>query len=521
MLVIHRTLAKPRDERGSTIVTVLVVMLTLTVLALSLGSLVIGTTQAAVNARGSIQAKAAADAGISAAVAAARRTGNPCSVSLDATGPPAYEVTAICASNRVTFTSTGTGADGGVNTVKAVYEYTSDPGTGEDMVFYGDTTFTHEVLTYPLDTDLLSIVIPTGNFICQSVVPANIMLSGTFRSQGGCDVAGSVIAGGAVEMTNTPDIVRGTLTASSTSPSRVDGKVLGNLFVGGPLNFAWSGFTYPGTVQAGGAVNLTNVSIAGGLTMPYGSKLEKDGWITIPPTATTDARIAGGIARPTTVTPPPAPTFDAWFDYTFAQSDWPGYQLRTLSKTGTGANTCGYFNNSPGTGWKELAKLTTPTIIDARACGTLSSQNGSKPDVKLRADLVFLAKSFDLGSMKIDAASGAEPKVWWIVEDTQANGSPTCSGGAGNIVVNGTVMGPGMKTMAYTPCVVEVRGGASGIEDEWTGSFYGGSFSYGGGLRFFGSPIALPGMSSGGGGGEGASGSIGNLISKRDTVPSP
>lgn len=503
-----------RDESGATLVVVLVIMLVLSIAALTLAAVVTNTTAGLVGSRDTVQSRAAADAGLATAVADARRTGSACGVNLTSTTAPKYTVTSVCSSDRVTFTATGWGASGGSTRTEAVYENgIPDPGAGADMVFFGNTTFSNQVLTYPLDEDLLSIVIPTGDFTCMATVPANIVVGGDFTSKGGCDVEGTVVAGGEADMANSSDTVRGGLSAAATTTAKINGRVHGSLTTGGGINFSGAGsYTYPGNVQAGGSVNMGSVSIAGSLTMPTSGELKLDGWIVVPPAQTTHSRITGGIVRPATVTAPPEPTFEEWFDYALTPGDWPGYTTKTLINSGAGAGTCRYYNEHPATGWAALAALTSPTIIDARACSNLSANSGTNPVVSVQTDIVFLANSYDLTYLTFNPAAGKAPHVWWVVEDTNDNGTPSCSGGAGDIKINHTVMSPGITSMAYTPCEVNVRGNS-----KWTGSFYGGSFNYGGGMTFFGDPITLPRQPSspveeGGGGASG----LGALLSQRD-----
>jgi hypothetical protein len=157
-------------------------------------------------------------------------------------------------------------------------------------------------------------------------------------------------------------------------------------------------------------------------------------------------------------------------------------------------------------------------IIDARACSTLSSNNGSKPTLGIKTNVVLLAKKFDLSGLTVKAGSGVagKPKFWVMTEDPiPADNAPTCGSGYGELLINGTVTDLTVKAMAYSPCLIRVAGGAYGLQDKWNGSFYGGGWSYGGGLTFTADPIGVPGMgvdesgSAGGGG-------LGALISTRD-----
>lgn len=472
-----------RDDSGATLVVILIVMLVLTIGGLALAAVVVNTTSFLVNSRSVTQSRAAADAGLAAAVAAARGSGDVCSTTVpSSTTAPVYSVAVSCGGGQVTFTSTGRGADGATTVTQATYSYTQTtaPGSGADMVFFSGTTFTAQVLTNSLNDGLLSIVIPSGGFTCMAPVPANIVVAGNFTTQGNCDVKGSVITGGVVDMTNGPDTVEGDVTSSGTGSSTVQGTIGGDYKAGGAIAFGWNSKTIGGQVVAGGNVSLGNDTIATSLTVPASKTITVQSGV-----------VKGGTVRPTTVTTPTTPTFDSWFDYNYRASDWPGYTIQTLSTSGSGQWTCNGFNAWPASSWSGLASLTGPTVIDARACPSLSANSGTNPSVLIGKNIVFVANSYDLTNLTFNAATGTTPSVWWIVPDTTADHSPTCSGGAGNVTINGTVMGPGLTTMAYTPCVVDVH-----QNSQWTGAFYGGSFNYGGGLTFYGAPITVPGMAS-------------------------
>lgn len=516
-------------DEGATLVVVVIVMLVLFVGAVAVAALVTNTLATQVTTRGTAQSRAAADAGISAAVAGG--VPNPCPTTSPMPSPSAtpvapgagtdarYTVTAVCTGSQVTFTSVGR-AGNGTTTTQAVYGYApqSVPGTGADMIFFANTTFTDEVVSHAgVNGTLLSIVIPGGDFTCQTTVPANVIMSGDFVTGGRCDVQGDVYANGRYNSQQTDTIVEGNATAASTvtgsgKKAHVGaGLVKKNLTVGGDLNLGQG--TVNGNVLTGGKVTASGT--VGGTTTQYGTK-------------------------------PAALDFSAlgfsWFDYAYQSSDWVanwGVPASTfehaVTPTGTGNYSCNAFNTSPGGGWTNLSTLSAsgPVAIDARKCTSgLSSNMGTNPVITLSNDLVLTAGAFDLTTLTINAAPGKNPRVWIIVDDAKTpgstyctskcakNGTPDIPSVGGGIKINGTVIGPNVTAMAYTPGVVDVRGGAGGIHDQWRGAFYGGSFNYGGGLDFWGGSIALPGQTAGGstGGSGGASGTntLGALISRRD-----
>jgi hypothetical protein len=138
------------------------------------------------------------------------------------------------------------------------------------------------------------------------------------------------------------------------------------------------------------------------------------------------------------------------------------------------------------------------------------------PNVAIKTDILFIAKKYDLNSLTMTAAAGATPRLWWTVEDPNPNGAPTCTGGAGDIIIEKTSIAAPIISMGYTPCTVNVTGSTN--SSQWTGSFYGGGFNYGGGLTFTGDrSIGLPGMVADEENPAESSGSLlGGLVSQRD-----
>ncbi len=521
------------SDEGSTLIVVLVVMLVLTTGALALAAIVTNTTVTLVSSRSTVQSRAAADAGLATAVSTARKTGTFCGMNVGDTLPAGslnttYTVTSTCDTTAKTVTFVATGQAGsGITKTQVVYNYTSgSTGHGADMVFYGDTTFTKEVVTSS-NNGLLSIVIPTGSFTCQVHVPANIIASGDIKTNGSCTIDGDVRAGGLVTMTNTTDVIKGNATGSSTSTSSLQGQILGNIAVGGPLNFGWNGFTYPGNVTAGGSINLASASIGGVATLPKANQISYDGYVNVSSPTASSARVTGGINWLTSVSPPATPTFDPWFDYSYQLSDWRPFNGTTFNEiklvnSGNGQWTCNRFmQNNPNTGnaagWTELGTLTTPTVVDTRACGAFSANNGSNPNVALQTDIAFVANSYDLTNVKFTSKNATASRVWFITNDGAPTGAglhvPNCTNGAGNITINGTDMS-GVVAMVYTPCTIAVQG-----HSLWTGAFYGGAFSYGGGMTFTSGAIALPGMPGSAtmpGAGASTTSALGTIVSQRD-----
>jgi type II secretory pathway pseudopilin PulG len=521
-------------ERGSALLSVLVVLLVLGILAGTLAVVVTNTTAGLGSTRDTIQSRAAADAGIASAVAAVRATtGDPCALAPPSGTDPDFTVTATCdaSAQTITFTSVGRGDDGGETRVQAAYSYTSataeDVGGSAHMTFFGSATFTYE--TQALSEGLLNIAIPSGNFTCQATVHANIVLSGNFSGNGSCDVLGSVVAGGTITTCCTGDRIRGDAIAAGTATSGFRGTVDGDFIAAGPVTIdgGASGVRVGGDLQAGGNVRLLQASVGGKLTLPSANSVCVGPACATTVSGNTHAQVGEAIHRGSP-TPPAAPVFESWFDYVvpargssayamWAAEEWPGYTTWALSTT-----ECSAFNTGNALAWNTLGNLTVPTIIDARGCpsngdgpaGFLTSNPGGMKSSALKTSLVFLATGVKLTNLTLSAAPGASPKVRFIVPDGTDNDrpdtSPNCYWG-NHVTINHVDFS--VPTMAYTPGCINVSGGG-----EWRGALYGGAFNYGGALEFWGESIALPGMSNTvpGVGSETTIYTLGSLISQRD-----
>lgn len=513
MLVnIAERLQKSRDE-GSALVSVLIIMLVLTIGGLTLATIVTNTSGVLVDTRSQSQSRAAADAGLAEVVAELKRGEALCGTSdtdieVDGSGSPLYDYEVVCGSGFATV-RVNAEQDGARTSVQAVYAKAEAASSGGDMVFFGsgNVTFTSEVKT-SADGRLLNIVVPQASFTCQALIPGNITASGDIKANGGCTIKGSATsAAGVIDMCCGSDTIEGNVQTSGTGSSTVRGTLKGSLHTNGRVEFGWEGKQVAGSVIANGDVQLGNVLINGSLTLPTSKTYTQQ-----------SGTVVGGTIRPATVAGPAAPALPGWFEYKFKTSDWPGYQILTLKASGSGNDTCNGFNSHPAAAWPALQSYTSPLIVDARACSTLSSNSGTKPTLSIKTNIVLLAKKFDLSGLTIKAASGVagKPKVWFMTEDvTPGDNAPTCGSGYGDLGINGTIADLTVKAMAYTPCKINIAGKAYGIEDKWNGSFYGGGWNYGGGLTFTADPIGVPGMGIDESGSSG-SGGIGALISSRD-----
>ncbi len=486
------------DEQGSSLIAVLIVMLVLGVVGLTVAAIVVNTQGLVVDSRARTEARATADAGLAAVSASLKRGEIACPlapakltlpnvpVSPEA-GSPTYDSAVSCTTTEAKV-RVNAEVRGARTSVQADYAFASSTSQGGDMVFFGTSEITlNSNVTVTDPGRRVNIVIPQATaFNCNATIPGNVTVKGNINTQSGCNVSGDVAAGGVLNMCCGSDTFKGDLTLRGSGTSIIRGTINGSVLANGKLEFGWDNKVIGGSVRTTGDVQLGSVRIQGTLTFPIGRTY-----------TTNSGTVVGEVIRPTTVETVPPLSLPTWFEYKYKLSDWPGYNVVTLAGSGSGAGTCSYFNASPGTGWTTwLGNLATDTIVDARACTTLTSENGSLPVVKLKHNLVILANSFDLGSATFRAAATAsgKPAIYFITEDrTPSDSNPTCGSGQGQLKINGTVVEATVKAIGYTPCTVDV--GSKGI-DQWTGTLYGGTWTPGGKFTFTADPIGLPGMGS-------------------------
>lgn len=545
-----------RDERGATLVIVTVIMLVLTLAATGVAVVVMNTTSLVTNNRSTVESRAAADAGISAAVAEAHRGIDFCDPDYNPTSSnPDYSVTVECGSGEVIFTSIGEGKNGASTTSRAVYSLESSGGGPSSEVNFHVTGQYNNVTINPdpnRNGTAQYFSSGSGTYTCNgATIPGDLFVKGNFAISGACNITGSLWVGGNANfngstLTVGKDLtVVGNVVASSSSGVTVSGvthvggnmnfnggtpatfkgsvyvrgtgtsyfngsmgeqnKPLVEVFVAGEIQFIWTGDSRVIYANVAGKHNVTvyGRTIAGSVTLPSARTYNQN-----------NATVQGGIIRNNSVTlppMPPTPTFPSWPDYTYSASHWPGYTVRNLSALGM----CSSFGWRSASGFSDLEAATSPVILDARGCGSsfgLTPWNVNDP-VTLRTDVVILANGFNLGGLGLKAAAGKSPKVWIVTEATSHNGDPVCtSAKSAGITVNGVNVQSPVTVMLYTPCKIESSGGGT-----IRGTVYSGSFNSGGSLTLNGAQISLPTWSGSGSSGSGSNGgTLGGFISQRD-----
>lgn len=566
MLAVNDSRTSQRDA-GSALVTVLIVMSVLTIGGLALASIVVNTSGMVVASRSTAQSRAAADAGLSEALAAAVRDGKVCDdipieahpIGGDLGDGSSYTVVRDCASTpgRAIYTATGRGPGGAVTTTEAVYNYTPVPVRVNEPAL---------VTRAPLNLSALKItavdpsepasvwVIPdagvSGDFTCNSggAIAGSVYLpAGTVFGAGGCAVTGDVFAEKDVTI-GSGTTIHGDLVSLSgkvniSGGSIIDGGVYAKgdiTFSGGPIirgDVASStgsvtlsgGMTIDGSIHA--KLNMTGTSVSprfvksifagGNVNLTGGKPTARDeirygGTFTFPNGTASEWAVTSVTKNPVqpVVTVPSLPNTPEWQGVT--QADLDALVASGTFKKVTWSGACAY-------GWypehemiAKIKAMSQPTIIDARACSRLDLHQYSGITT-LKTDIVFVAPSFNIEDQDFQSADGEKHRLWFISPEVP---NRNCAG-VPPIAIKGTQMLPAgtaskISGMIFTQCTIDFPNGGEG----WKGSIQAGTMS--GKPNFLYEPVGFPGSTHPGeetpGGGAGVTPPLGDLISRRDVV---
>lgn len=498
--------ARLRRDAGSTMVTVLIVMLVLTIGGLALSAIAMNTAVSVTGTRDRSAAQAEVDGAIATKTVELMTGRQSCSTTGELNGKvhngpvattPEVTWTLKCSVSGTVGTAVlqARANVGGEEALKkSVFTYEVEPplpGYG-DMNFYGNAVVVFTAEVHPGTPEHpITLVLPNAGFRCQGEVWGNIIAKGDIEINGaGCQVHGDLVSVDGVITGNQADArIFGNITTGGTGTNVVYGVVDGNVHTKGPIDFSWSNRKVAGSVVAGGNVQVRASQIVGSLTIPASAS------------ATTSGGSYGLLTKISPVPDPTLPQLPPWFEFQYKPSDWPGFDnVVTLSASLPATNplSCGYYNSWPQKGWTDLNAITTNTVLDGRACSELSTNAGTSPAMKLPHNLLILAKKMDTTSSTWDAAPGMpqKPSVWFVTEDPNPlDKAPSCVSPLGDLNLNHVGTTTALKAMAYTPCRIAVHGNST-----FNGQVYGQFWSYGGGLNFVPDDITLPGMNTAGGG---------------------
>lgn len=476
----------------------------------------------------------------------------------------------ITTTQQIRIISSGDARDRGVSGatagnrrfVEAIYSYgIVDPGTqlpGAAMYFYVGSKINQFQITATSGTPS-DIAVPDGDFSCtQSAVAGTINVSaGSASITNYCAVTGSIRATGTVSIKNSSSVSgdvsssTGGVSLSGATPSvggsisangSVDtvGPVGGSVSAVGQVNIS-AGAPIGGNLTSGSAVTLSSsvvgsLTTVGNLTISGGGSVGgniliggtlKYGKLTNAAAATalkSAGRVGGtilyrqaGVVAPA---PPAAPVVPPWTDvaYNFSQWQQSGFATELIwpaalgCKLGTSASTSPSGSLYPF--WNQVSNLTTPTVVDARPCSSVSGDL----TLALKTDVAFIATDFDVSSLTVTSADGAPHRIWFIIPDAQpAVAGPQCPQSGGEFSLqNASAIGVNISAMAYTPCSINLNNGL-----QWRGQVYASSMSIGGGPRILDyASVGIPGSLIGGGSAGNAIYAMGDLVSQRNRTDS-
>ncbi|MCG7414317.1 polymer-forming cytoskeletal protein [Microbacterium aurum] len=554
-------------ETGSAIVTVLIIMLVLTIAGLTLAAITVNTANSVVSSRSTAQSRAAADAGLTAALALAVRDGDICDdvpvesdpVNGDLGDGSTYSVTRDCASltGRVVFRSEGHASGGAVTTTEAVYDYNPVPLVVNEPALVTRAPLNLSALKIKaVDPDVPSTVwvIPdgtgAGDFTCNSggAIAGSVYLpAGTVLGVGGCEVTGDVYAEKDVTIGSGTDI-HGDLVSLNgkvqvSGGSTIDGGVYAKgdiTFTGGPriygdvVSSAGSvtlsgGMTIDGSIHAKLNVVATSISsrfvaniyAGNNLTLSGGAPAVRDrilygGTLNIPTSSTAASWAVTSVTKTSLqplITTPQLPNAPEWQGITKADLD--ALVANGVFKKITWSGNCSYSWYPEHEMIAKINSLTTPTLIDASACTTLDMHQYSGT-MQIKTDIIFVAPAMNVQQQKYISADGKRHRLWFIVPEEPTRNCAT----SGGISIATTSMLPTGDTskisaMIFTQCTVTFPNAG----EDWRGSVQAGVMA--GKPNYWYTPVGFPGSAdpgddeseSGGGGGV-----LGDLVSRRDVA---
>lgn len=506
----RRPTGRSSDDRGSAIIGVLGVMGVTSVIALTITSMSLHAVGYTTSTRASVQAEAAAEAGID--FAAANLATSVCQSQYSSSTEPIFSVTVSystlqtspgdtdtswvsgcptsTSAQRLKLVSTGWAStlgvagnsSGNVRKVEAIYPYTPTPPpyaiipSGAAIYAFAqvDPTINNLTITQASATRP-SLQYLSGSATCTSgtIIVGDVILGGGgLAVTSGCTINGDLWTSGTVSIqsgevtgnVNAAGVLSGTSVSLATS-AIIDG----NVFAAGPVTI---GGKVGGNVVAGPSVGTSTFSSSssiGGSVISAGTVSAAPG--AIKGTITTNQ---SGIVTPTIPVVPP------WVDYAYSPSDWKtaaGAPYAVLTMTACDAST---LSNSLNT----VQNSTTPIILDTRVCGVATDLRSY--NLVLTSDTVVIANGFNLGSNNIQATSAPDKRLWLIIPDTVPDKQPTCPTGSYAKITNHVQVGPHVGAIIYSPCAISNAG------DVWTGQMYASSVGSSASFTLNFLPIGLP-----------------------------
>jgi len=457
------------QDSGVALIAVIGVMAVIAIIIMT----VAGTTLTALGVtsatRASVQAQAAAEAGIAAAtVSLAHET---CPAPTSSRDSPLYTLALsyqlagdqtwivgcpAAGSERVRVLSTGTAAargtannaSGDTRTVEAIFGSAAvAPVTPAAISAYSGVAFTgSSQLQLQPGAGSQPAVQAGGDVSCagSNVLNADVVIPvGTLTLARSCQFFGNAQVAAAAELGGSA-IIHGNLSALSLASS-------------------------------GSSIITGDAAVVRAATLKDSSQVQGD--LSAETLVTTDSARVGGAITLTPGGPPPAASAPRWVDFSYLKPDWTGFVKKSAS------GLCNFVTLQP-----LVADISSPVLIDARGCSG-GIRSVAAEILTLSNDLVLIANSFQLGG-SAQFQSVASDRLWLITPDETDDGVPTCTGGVGASAISDSfIAGTGVTALLYSPCAVEMRNSAI-----WHGQFYGNSVGVGGSSILQYQPLAFPGV---------------------------
>lgn len=496
------------DDRGSALIAVLALAGVTAVIAVTVGSASVNSLRFTNDSAASVEARAAAEAGVARAELALRTTTGCSDASgvFTSTTTPKYRVEVSydrgdgwvdgCPTNdatQVRFLSTGYAnravldgsrvEDGRV--MEAVYQfipqYVEVPEIDPAVYAYSiDGVLKKFVLDSADRTIAADVQIKTGDFECSNnaSVSGDVVLANGGADLTSCTINGTlhVTKGAGIDGASlvTGDVIAGGDGVTGTNPTvRIEAgtRVNGSVFAGGNVSIlSGSGSTVSGNVTATRDTS-TRVIVANGSTVT-GNVLSSG---TIQRNGTISGTQSTGV---TGLQAPTAPRVPNWTDLPWAVTNSTEFQATTWYAEGF-TNRVVWTGNctfqSGDARWSALSTYTTPTVIDASGCtGGVVTRNNLSPNISLQTNIVFIADSFQFDKLYMESSvSTINRKLYFIVPDNTADELPTCTGEAGNIYLTSEAdIRPTVSAFLYSPC--EIQSDRNGLR----GQLYGGVINF-------------------------------------------
>lgn len=507
------------DESGMALVAVIALAAVTAVIGVTVGAVTVRSLERTNGVAASVEARAAAQAGIAYAENVLRQltpAGDgacPSGATLDETEAGAANVEFLVE----IYSDNGAGGWTAVPTcpvpqtvqIKVVSigyadRSVSGAGEGEDEVAL-EATFGYipryvevpeidpAVYAYSIDGVLKKFVLDSADLSISADVQIK---TGDFECSNNASVAGDVIlADGAADLTSCT--INGTLHVTKGVGLDGGSLVTGDVIAGGT---GVTGANPTVRIEAGTRVN-GSVFAGGNVSVLSGSASRVDGSVTATRDTSTTVIVASGstivgnvlssgtIQKNGTISGTPlvgvpglqapiAPRVPNWTDIPWAVTNAAQFQATTWYQQGytnrvVWSGNCQMGSLDPR--WVALNTYVTPTVIDATACvGGVQTRNNLSPNIALRTDIVFIADTFTFDKLYFASSlSTVNRRLFFIVPDNTANALPTCTGEAGDIyLTNEADIRSTVSAFFYSPC--NIRSDRNGLR----GQMYGGVIDF-------------------------------------------